>query len=133
MKVYVITSGEYSDYHIDAIALDKNEAVEKCATLNALVRGDDYCYIEEYDTEDMKISMDGKTNMLFRIRVLKNGGWEEFKDGTPVVEQESIKTKYYGSKYIICRAVLPADTTNEQAKKIMLDRIAEFKAKKAGI
>ena len=31
MKVYVVTSGEYSDYHIDAIFLDRQKALQYCA------------------------------------------------------------------------------------------------------
>ena len=35
MKVYVITSGEYSDYCINAVSLNKETAERICATLNA--------------------------------------------------------------------------------------------------
>lgn len=34
MKVYVITSGEYSDYGIEAVCLDKDKAEQICATIN---------------------------------------------------------------------------------------------------
>ena len=52
MKVYIITSGEYSDYHIDAVCETLEEAQRKCLRLCSK-----YCYwwdpysIEEWDTE----------------------------------------------------------------------------------
>ena len=49
MKVYVITKGIYSDYHICAVAIDKAKAeqlVEKFSD------SWDKAEIEEYDTED---------------------------------------------------------------------------------
>ena len=57
MKVYVITSGCYSDYKIRAVSLDRNEAEKICATFNNKVvrRGyGDICEIEEYDTENVE-------------------------------------------------------------------------------
>ena len=42
MKVYVVTSGEYSDYHIDAV-FDSREAAEVYC---ALGHGE---YVEDYD------------------------------------------------------------------------------------
>lgn len=52
MKVYVITSGEYSDYGICAVTLDKEQA-----ELLKVRYSDkwDEAYIEEYDTDDYKI------------------------------------------------------------------------------
>ena len=45
MKVYIITSGEYSDYSIDAVTLDKEEAERM---VNVFPQES----IEEYDTDD---------------------------------------------------------------------------------
>lgn len=50
MKVYVITKGSYSDYHICAVAIDKDKA-EKLAKLYS--EGCDVADIEEYDTESV--------------------------------------------------------------------------------
>ena len=135
MKVYVITSGEYSSYEIQAVALDEKEARVKCAALN----GDEnrrysQCRIEEYDTEDFKLPTDKTINLKFHIDVrVKSGEIIEFKGFVPTTEEVNMECYDYYGQAVECIAVLPADTTNEQAKKIMLDRIAEFKAKKAGI
>ena len=48
MKVYVLTEGEYSDYHIAAVKLDKEEEDRL-----ALVHLD--WEIEEFDTDDVRI------------------------------------------------------------------------------
>lgn len=34
MKVYLITSGDYSDYHVDYVKLDREEAEKICAVNN---------------------------------------------------------------------------------------------------
>ena len=47
MIVYVVTTGSYSDYHIEAVFHDKEQAELFCATHG--IHGDD---IEEYDTEE---------------------------------------------------------------------------------
>lgn len=48
MKVYVITKGTYSNYHICAVATDKEKA-EKLAKI--YTDRDDDAGVEEYDTE----------------------------------------------------------------------------------
>jgi hypothetical protein len=47
MKVYVVTSGIYSDYSIERVFLDKNKASEYAEWL-----GSDHVTVEEYDTSD---------------------------------------------------------------------------------
>ena len=47
MKIYIVTSGIYSDYHINRVFLDKNKANEYAEWL-----GDDHVTVEEYDTSD---------------------------------------------------------------------------------
>jgi hypothetical protein len=52
MKVYVITSGEYSDYSIDRVFLDK----EKAERYVKLSQGEyDSTRLEEYETDDDKL------------------------------------------------------------------------------
>lgn len=49
MKIYVVTSGEYSSYGIEQVFLDKKKAEIYCAAHNT-----DYTYyeVEEYETYD---------------------------------------------------------------------------------
>lgn len=55
MKVYVITSGEYSDYCIRTVALSGEKAEQICAMLNGS-NGyrSDTATIEEYDTDEIQ-------------------------------------------------------------------------------
>ena len=52
MKVYIITQGEYSDYHIVGVTLDK-EVAEKCVKVHSR---EDWSNprIEVYDTDEFK-------------------------------------------------------------------------------
>lgn len=47
-KVYILTSGEYSDYSIEGVTLDKDQA-------ETLERIHTDWNVEEYDTDDIKI------------------------------------------------------------------------------
>ena len=53
MIVYVLTSGEYSDYRILAVAIDAEKAKLLQAKLNPL-HYNDVC-IEEYDTKEFDV------------------------------------------------------------------------------
>lgn len=63
MKVYVITSGEYSDYGICAVTLDKEQA-----ELLKIRYSDKYdtAYIEEYDTDNYKMEADDIYKHMYR-------------------------------------------------------------------
>ena len=135
MKVYVISSGEFSEYHIAAVALEEKEARMKCAVLNN-DSDDDYYEIEEYDTDEVKVSTNADINLRFFLHVRKSSGNViAFTDGYMTTEQTGINVEYdyYNKEIIRCRAILPYGTTKEKARKIMLDRIAKFKAEQAGI
>lgn len=69
MKVYVITSGEYSDYHICAVTLDD----KKAKILKEKFDHDDYtgASIEEFDTDDYNGLLIGKN--VYMIRFSKSG------------------------------------------------------------
>lgn len=136
MKVYVITSGKYSDYHIDAISLDKDEAYRICATLNNNRPADMYCDVEEYDTEGVKVISQDEIKKRFEMCVEYKSGEERWFDEEGLVTENvnniSVK-RYAGSDKIEINATLPRETTEDKARKIMFDRIAKFKAERAGI
>lgn len=54
MKVYVVTEGSYSDYHIVAIFSDKNNADIYAALLNS-TPGRDGAEVAEWDVDDVEI------------------------------------------------------------------------------
>lgn len=141
MKIYVITQGEYSDYTICAVSVDKDDAERKCALLNQNVRYGEYCEIEEYDTDDMEVETTEEVKKRFEMCVRERTGeikWfiESYLTFENIDEAYYIKRDCFDcgkDRCIEVVATLPKDTTEEQAKKIMLDRVAKFKAEKAGI
>ena len=66
MIVYVLTSGEYSDYRILAVAIDAEKAKLLQAKLNPL-HYNDVC-IEEYDTKEFDVALKGKLP-AFHVRI----------------------------------------------------------------
>ena len=77
MKVYAVTAGEYSDYHILAITDDKEKAKSLVELINNS-RGH-YGYndadIEEYDTDDVDISLSNKDKKYFRVWSSNRDDW----------------------------------------------------------
>ena len=64
MKVYVVTSGEYSDYRIEKVFLDK----DKAELYRDLHRHEDYYFqmeVEEYDSYDDNITGSREDMILF--------------------------------------------------------------------
>lgn len=79
MKIYIVTSGEYSSYHIDGVFLDREKAEYYCAVhkYNDCYGYSESMMVEEYDAEDdniqatpineikyFKIVFDNKGNVL---------------------------------------------------------------------
>lgn len=86
MKIYAVTEGEYSDYHICAVFDDKKKAELYCAVREEkdfldnkyYVFGDEYM-IEEYDTNDANI----EGTVYYGVRaVIYDGVEDTFNDYT---------------------------------------------------
>lgn len=59
--IYIVTDGEYSDYHIEGVFLDKEKAY-KCAELND-------CIVEEYEPmDDTEIIVGRKITVDYRTK-----------------------------------------------------------------
>ena len=138
MKVYVITKGEYSDYHICCVCLDRETAEKKAKMFENRYDGEyDKPEIEEYDTDDAEqlevvdgetVRKDGK--MLWAIDVYKDaygrpdhGEIErlEINEYSMIEAFEEYKSYYWGRIYA---------RTREEATKIMLDKIAKYRWEK---
>ena len=133
MKVYLITGGEYSEYHVFAVKLDKEEAEKVCAEQNEISREDSF-HVEEYDTEDIKV--DSATEVKKRYEVMEYYGGLRI-DGPTYVFSDINKLKSHkrknGDNWISGIATFPKSITDEKAHKIIQDRVAKFKAEKEGI
>lgn len=136
MKVYVITSGEYSDYGIRAVALSREKAELICAMLNSTKRYySDVATIEEYDTDEIQCGVNEDVGLCYEARfnykTLKNIYW-----GEPFYSfaRNETKRKLLGRGYeILITVTFPKDMPQEKARKIMKDRVAKWKAEREGL
>lgn len=129
MEVYIVTSGEYSDYRIEAVFKS-----EEKAKIYAMTHA---CDIEPWETEDDKIKADKSLskkicykyhftydNLCSEIRLIDR---EISKIGTNEISEKhwSYKIIYYVTIY--------TSEGYEKAEKIALDLIAKYKAQKEGV
>lgn len=141
-KIYIITQGSYSDYHICAATTDKDKAemLKKLYTeKNSSVPPE----IEEYDDGAYAIDMFDKGYKAYRVDVSKDSNKEpHVQDITPPYvtgEDDEWQFNFYDSfkeglkeYYTFFQSYSYAKST-EEAKKIAYDRIAQYKAEKEGI
>lgn len=136
MKVYVITSGEYSDYCINAVSLNKETAERICATLNAnLEYYGEISRIEEYDTDN--IVCDSAEDVVlcytaeFSYKTLECLYWSEPFYSFP---RNKIKKRHGRNGFEIhITATFSKDVTQDKVRKIMKDRVAKWKAEREGL
>lgn len=125
MTVYVVTSGEYSDYGICAVFTDKEKAELYCAA-----HGDKYgddCYIEEYDTEEVQIESSKPPKRKWRMVFDKYGVLSRFGTSSTLTFRE-INMITPGTNKTCVVATLDKDIPREKAEKIICDRFAKWKA-----
>ena len=130
MKIYIVTSGCYSDYGIDAVFLDEKEAEKYIATKNKEDPWHDNYGIEEYETQDGKINI-GNNVIGYEYEGYISKSWylghEEFVvNETADIIFQSEASKDWDKVWL-------KDKNYELAKKILCDRFAEHQAKKEGI
>lgn len=127
MKVYVLTEGCYSDYHIIGVTLD-----EKQAKIAADALSNEYFTVncEEFETNDIN-----------DINVIKSGWnlWEVYFD-----EKTHAITRIYRSKYPDCLGTVQLMRNKtfcvevyaedkEHAIKSASDKLSKYLAEQAGI
>lgn len=95
MKVYVITAGEYSDYHIVTVTTDKEKADNFVK-----VHNDSKCfyyddaYVEEYDTDDFDIDVTDRNAKYFKVIA----NWDYEKDCNDIECDEIDSLEYLADK-----------------------------------
>ena len=128
MKVYVVTTGEYSDYEIAKIFLDRDKAEEFANWIK------DSNGVDEWKTADDDFEF-GE----LKDKVIVSADYYPCMD-----EVRIYTTKYYNSytfnRYRYIRSVdklydcisfnkvMPKNYSEEQVKKILYDKYAEIKA-----
>lgn len=125
MKLYAVTKGDYSDYHIITLTADK-EAAKKIAKMFS--NGDDKAKVEGY--EDGKIIL-GK--MLYFVRVVDGNvdDVSEDLDDYNLFDTSVFRGHMYGGKEMYYTHVLT--DTAEKAAKIGKDRIMKHIAEEEGL
>lgn len=128
MRVYIITSGEYSDYEIEHVTLDKEKAERYCAVLNGKSRYEDY-RVEEYKLDDFEVSENLEIKWRVNVRIYNPYGLNAkaeirdiFKVSADAKDDIVVRADY---AYV---PVLMKKLDEDKACKIALDRLAKWKA-----
>lgn len=130
MKVYIVTDGEYSDYHIEAVFDDRKKAELHAALHNC------NC-VEEYDVNDCKI--EGNTKYYVVHYIEEGRGGELYVDNIrySTKREHGIEThrrsEFFGSTIRLMIRVSLEEHNEERALKIAQDMYAMYKAAKEGL
>lgn len=129
MKVYVITSGCYSDYHINRVFIDRDKAELYCAMVNKDFNHE-AVEIEEYETSDDDI--EGKLDKHYMFRI--TDGQEEPTECECIYRlSPKNKNQVYIDYRRIKAIVFLTRNDPELAFKIAQDMIAKYKAELNGL
>ena len=141
-KVYVVTSGDYSEYSIEKIfstreMADKYCAMENVATFNYCQDEKDpswgsywnyECRVEEYPIDEA-IAMCDTKSMKKRYIYKQWGGREELcEHGTVYGQKSSIKMMSGYAVDVQLAVVVDYDMPEEKVKRIIYDEIAKYRA-----
>lgn len=133
MIVYVVTSGEYSDYCIETVFDNREQAELYCATKEG--HGDTK-HIEEYDTEEYHFDSNKPVFMRWHCEICEciDGTYLRNFVSCPTFKKlDTIqKTMYLYRPLIRGYVTLDRNSTVEQAKKAILDRYAQWKYEREG-
>ena len=127
MKVYVITQGSYSDYHICAVATDPEQA-EKLARIYS--DRYDTAEVEEYDTEEHQDWLCGRVPYAVTFYRRLSSPYVSLLRYTEKVIAGIDEDPDHPSVEMRVRLYAPDSDT---ALKIAQDKRAEYLAQKAGI
>lgn len=128
MKIYIVTSGEYSDYGIRAVFTDQRKAELYCALHESKF---DHHMVEEWETEYVVTKTNAKVMKIVDARVDNDGSiyindrvFTFEKNFEPTVR---LKYDYFSSEYYSVEVLLEADASEEKEKKIVFDTLAKWK------
>ena len=121
MKLYAVTSGAYSDYHIITLQADEKKA-QKIAEVLEKINYDRGIDVEEFESDEWED--DPRPVWLVRSfngNILDIDATGSTHEGTKMIRHAGIRLDMVKAK------------TSEQARKIVQDRLAEEKARKEGL
>ena len=127
MTIYVVTSGEYSDYCINAVFTDRKQAELYCAVENGK-RGNYYrCDIEEYEADTPVL--EGEVYYGIRFTAKKRVSYTETIYSTMPVEFKKVDRR---DDYLI---EIPTNQAYhaERRRRIAQDYLAKMRAEEKGL
>lgn len=126
-KIYIVTTGEYSDYQIVTCFSSKKKAEKYCAIKNDSDKWSKY-YVEEHDVDSADVDDNIKVRYVYRAYFLKYRVPKRIEVhycGTTTSEAESKMS--CGCDYYNVDIVLNEESKSK-AQKIADDMLAKFKA-----
>lgn len=132
-KIYVVTSGSYSDYCIDEVFEDKRKAEIYCATRNTQY---DLIFIEhrieEYEIADENIEYEADIKTAYRFEIFESDKKRHRKSGilkrvNEIDSAEVIRERYSGE--LLAIITIPTDSWSK-AFKIAQDMFARCRYEK---
>lgn len=132
MKIYVVTSGTYSEYGIDSVFIDKHKAEIYCALCNKDMVGNYGSYqVEEYESDDNDIK--GEIELAWRYEIM-DGDRSAYGTIVPYTHKclNEVKELLFRRSSYEAIVYLRAED-NEKALKIARDMFAQYRAEKEGI
>ena len=114
-KIYIITSGEYSDYHIVAVFKDKKKA-EFYAEMQEKLHPYEYYYVDEREFHDDNVTMNEKVVKYYVVSICLNNGeidheWENHE----IYTKDTIIEKDEHYPYICVSSTKSLDHTKKVA------------------
>ena len=127
-EVFLVSSGSYSDYSIDAVFLTEKEAQE-FLDLNDIGYADKFYTIEKFDISTPKELVNKNKNCIVYVFDYETLNHDRTQNRSGV-EEKTYHTESYGSKRDDCivSVVSCKYTPMEKRFKIATDRAAQFKA-----
>lgn len=126
MKVYVVTQGEYSDYHICAVALEKSKAEAICKLLSNQWNEP---RIEEYDTDVVEPLLHG--SKMYDVTLTEKGAASAYEESDPTYYLDSVnkvvKNRFKSGEYYV--KVFAKDEAH--ALKVGIEKIHKYRWYKA--
>ena len=128
MKVYVITKGIYSDYRICAVALDKDKAE---ILRKAFSDSWEEAEIEIYETDQFITEIEA--GLKIYQCVVNDNGLSAYERDYEYADDICFNKVNKTNRRIATYSVYVWAKDEDSALKIAADKIAEYKARKAGI
>lgn len=128
MTVYVVEQGCYSDREVVGVFSSEEKAIRFCALHNKADDSSDACEYSAFELDEW-----GADGDITPVWVYQAYQWTLDKWHVAFKQVLSTKEIQKLPKYESCFWIILKSRDDEKAKKIMYDKLAERKAREAGI